>query len=175
MPSYHLGMEKEFLPIFKRAEQEGVGVILMKTNREMGDYHGAIPHYLATPGITTINKGAGSFSEIKKLVEASQQKADRQAGVRLRERVRLTMKGHCTMCGACTQNCPQGLEVADVVRCSDYYLENAEYVETAFETYRALSCAPSRSKCGNCDLCERACHNGVPVVHHIRRAETVLA
>ena len=113
--------------------------------------------------------------EIKKLVEASQQKADRQAGVRLRERVRLTMKGHCTMCGACTQNCPQGLEVADVVRCSDYYLENAEYVETAFETYRALSRAPSRSKCGNCDLCERACRNGVPVVHHIHRAETALA
>jgi predicted aldo/keto reductase-like oxidoreductase len=175
MPSYHMGMEEEFLPIFKRAEEEGVGVILMKTNRELSDYYEAIPHYLATPGITTINKGAESFPMIKQLIEASQQKADKQAGLRLRERMKLTMQGHCTMCGACSQNCPQGLEVADVVRCSDYYLEKSEYVETAFETYRALSRAPTPSVCGSCSLCEKACSSGVPVVHHIRRAENMLA
>ncbi len=33
MPAYSLSMEEEFLPLFKRAEKEGVGIVLMKTNR----------------------------------------------------------------------------------------------------------------------------------------------
>ena len=176
MPSYALNMEEEFLPIFERAHKEGVGVVLMKTNRGLnGAYEDSVPHYLGTTGITTINKGAASFPEIKKLVEASKGTANKQAGLQLRETMQVAMSGHCTMCGACEQNCPKGFQVADVVRCSDYYLENLEYVGTAFETYRGLSRAPSPSACGSCNLCERACRNGVPVVHHIRRAENVLA
>jgi len=176
MPAYNLSMEEEFLPIFERAEKEGVGIILMKTKRGLsGAYEEAVPHYLATAGITTINKGAESFSEVKKLIEASKGVADKQAGVRLREKAQLTMGGHCTMCGACDRSCPQGFPVADVVRCSDYYLENSEYVETALDTYRELSRVPTPAVCGSCNLCERACMNGVPVVHHIRRAESALA
>ena len=176
MPSYALSMEEEFLPIFERAHKEGVGVVLMKTNRGLnGAYEDSVPHYLGTTGITTINKGAASFPEIKKLVEASKGTVDKQASLRLRETVQVAMSGHCTMCGACEKSCPKGFQVADVVRCSDYYLENSEYVETAFETYRELNRTPSLSACGDCNLCELACRNGVPVVHHIRRAETVLA
>ncbi len=176
MPSYAMSMEEEFLPIFKRAEEQGVGVILMKTARGLGGaYADSVPHYLATPGITTITKGAASFQEVKQLVEASKAKADPQAGVLLRERAKLAMGGHCTMCGTCTRTCPKGFPVADVVRCSDYYLENAAYVDTAVETYRTLARAPSPAACGDCSLCEQACRNGVPVVHHIRRAEAALA
>jgi len=176
MPSYALSMEEEFLPIFERAHKEGVGVVLMKTNRGLnGAYEDSVPHYLGTTGITTINKGAASFPEIKKLVEASKGTADKQASLQLRETVQIAMSGHCTMCGACEKSCPKGFQVADVVRCSDYYLENTEYVGTAFETYRGLAQTPSPLACGSCNLCELACRNGVPVVHHIRRAETVLA
>jgi predicted aldo/keto reductase-like oxidoreductase len=176
MPSYTMSMEDEFMPIFERAEKGGIGVILMKTHRGLtGAYEEAIPHYLALPGVTTINRGAESFPQVKQFIEASKQKADKQAGIRLRERAKIAMVGHCTMCGACTQSCPKGIEVADVVRCSDYYLENAEYIETAYETYRELSLAPSLAVCGSCNLCEQACPYSVPVAHHLRRAETTLA
>ncbi len=176
MPAYSLSMEEEFLPIFKRANKEGLGIILMKTKRGVnGAYEAAVPQYLATAGITTINKGVTSFPEIKSLMEASNASADRQAGIRMREAARISMSGHCAMCGACEQSCPKGFQVADVVRCSDYYLENAEYMDLALETYRGLSRTPSIAACGDCNRCERACRNGVPVVHHIRRVETVLA
>lgn len=176
MPAYALSMEQEFLPIFERAQKENIGLILMKTSRGLkGAYEKSVPHYLATPGITTICKGADSFAEIQRLLDASKEVPDQQAGFDLREQARIAMSGHCTMCGACTQACPQGLDVADVVRCSDYYLENAEYVETAFDTYRMLSRTPSRAVCGSCRQCELACSNGVPVAHHIRRAESILA
>lgn len=176
MPAYALSMENEFMPIFEQAEKDGVGVVLMKTARGLnGVYEDSVPHYLATKGITTICKSAASFPEIKGLIEASKVAADKQAGIRLRETSQFAMSGHCQMCGACEESCPQGLQVADVVRCSDYYLEHPELVATAYETYRELSRVPTPSVCGNCSLCERACRNGVPVVHHIRRAETVLA
>jgi predicted aldo/keto reductase-like oxidoreductase len=176
MPSYSIADEEAFLPIFEQANKQGVGVILMKSGRGVqGAYEDAVPHYLATIGITTINKGAGNFQEIKKLVDASKTEPDKQAGIRLRRSATVAMSGHCLMCGACTDSCPKGLQVSDVVRCSDYYLENAEYFEMAFETYRGLSRTPSLAACGSCSACEQACGNNVPVIHHIRRAETALA
>lgn len=176
MPSYSMVDEEEFLPLFERASKEGLGIVLMKTARGVnGAYEDSVPHYLATTGVTTINKGVGSFLDIRKMVEASAKTADAQTGIRLRRSAQLAMNGHCLMCGACTQNCPQGFQVADVVRCSDYYLENAQYTDMAFETYRGLGGTPSLAACGDCNLCEHVCRNGVPVVHHIRRAETVLA
>ncbi len=177
MPSYNMSMEEEFLPVFERAEKEGLGIVLMKTKKGFsGDsYFDAVPHYLATAGVTTINKGVNSFQEIKAMAEASQREADPASGRRIREAVKVSMAGHCTMCGICEQECPLGLPVADVVRCSDYYMEQSEYVATAFETYSGLKQRPQASACGDCRLCERACRNGVPVVHHIRRAENALA
>ncbi|MBT8046298.1 MAG: aldo/keto reductase [Pontiella sp.] len=176
MPSYTLSMEEEFLPIFERAEKEGLGIILMKTHKNLtGSEFEVTPHYLATTGITTINRGVSSFADIKKLIEASKAPLDKQAGIRLRASAQVAMSGHCRMCGECETACPQGFQVADVVRCSDYYLEHAEYVETAYDTYRGLARTPRTDLCGDCNRCERACRNGVPVAHHIRRAETVLA
>lgn len=176
MPSYNIADEETFLPIFERAQQEGVGIVLMKSGRNVhGAYEDAVPHYLATTGVTTITKGVSRFQDIKKLVDASKTAPDKEAGVRVRNSAKVAMNGHCLMCGTCTQNCPKGLQVSDVVRCSDYYLENAEYVEMAFETYRGLSRTPSLATCGDCNVCVRACPNSVPIAHHIRRAETALA
>lgn len=176
MPAYSIVKEAEFLPIFERAKKEGVGVVLMKSGQGVnGAYEDAVPHYLATTGITTINKGANNFQDIKKLVEASNTEPDEQAGIRIRKSAKVAMSGHCLMCGVCTDRCPKDLQVSDVVRCSDYYLENAEYVEMAFETYRGLNRTPSLAACGVCSVCEQACGNNVPVLHHIRRAETALA
>jgi predicted aldo/keto reductase-like oxidoreductase len=177
MPSYNLTMEEEFKPIFEEVQKQDIGVVLMKTKKGItGDaYYDAVPQYLNTPGVTTISKGVESFQEIKAMLEATQRPADEAVARRVREAARIAMAGHCTMCGACQQECPQGLPVADVVRCSDYYMENPEYIETAFETYRELTSRPVASVCGSCSRCEKVCPNGVPIAHHIRRAENVLA
>jgi predicted aldo/keto reductase-like oxidoreductase len=177
MPSYNLTMEEEFLPIFKEAQKQDVGIVLMKTKKGIaGDtYYDSIPQYLATAGVCTISKGVTSFQEIKAIVEASQRSDDAATAHRVREAARVAMAGHCTMCGACEKECPQGLPVADVVRCSDYYMEHPEYVGTAFETYGELVSRPMTAVCGDCTRCEQACSNGVPIVHHIRRAENILA
>ncbi len=177
MPSYNFSMEEEFRPIFERAEKEGVGVVLMKTNKGLSGslYTEAIPHYLNIPAVATINRGMGSFQQIRTFLESAEKEADAGALKQIRESVSVAMTGHCTMCGICEKSCPQGFEVADVVRCSDYYLENSEYVELARETYQGLVHRPDAAVCSTCRICESACKNAVPIVHHIRRAETVLA
>jgi predicted aldo/keto reductase-like oxidoreductase len=176
MPAYDISQEERFLPIFARAQKEGVGVVLMKTKRGVnGVYEEVVPHYLATTGITTIVKAVDSFSDITNLIEASKKEPDQQAGIRIRKSAQTAMSGHCRMCGSCTSSCPKGLPVSDVVRCSDYYLEYTEHVETAFETYRGLGRRPLMSVCGNCAVCEQSCPNQVPVLHHLRRAERALA
>jgi len=177
MPSYNITMEEEFKPIFEQAQKDNIGIVLMKTKKGIGGdaYYDAIPQYLNTGGVTTINKGVESFQEIKAMLEATQRPADEAVARRVREAARVAMAGHCTMCGACQKECPQGLPVADVVRCSDYYMEHPEYVETAFETYGELKRPPMASVCGSCRRCEQVCPNSVPIAHHIRRAESVLA
>jgi len=92
MPSYNISMEEEFLPIFERAGKAGVGVVLMKSGRGLnGDaYYDAVPQYLATPGITTICKGYGSFRDVQKVIEASRQPADAEVGKRVREAAAVT-------------------------------------------------------------------------------------
>ncbi len=179
MPAYSYSMEDRdaFPALFERAEKEGLGIVLMKTRKNINDdlYFDAVPHYLATAGITTINKGLTSFQDIQRMLEAAAQPADPDKGFRIRDSISIASTGHCSMCGLCEQACPLGLPVADVVRCSDYYMEHPDYVETAFETYRELAQAPSAAICLDCTLCEQACRNGVPIVHHIRRAESVLA
>ena len=175
MPAYTITEEERFLPIFERAQKQGVGVVLMKTMRGVtGAYEELVPHYLATTGITTIVKGVDSFPEIMQLIAASKTEPDQEAGIRLRKSAEVAMSGHCLMCGTCTSSCPKGLPVSDVVRCSDYYLEHASHVETAFETYQELSRKPSVAICGECSVCESACPSRVPIRHHIRRAEHIL-
>ncbi|GAH18408.1 unnamed protein product, partial [marine sediment metagenome] len=179
MPAYSYSMEdrEEFPKLFQKAKKAGLGIVLMKTRKDIaGDvYFDAVPHYLATSGVTTINKGLSSFQDIKRMIEAVKQPADPDAARKLHDSIQITMTGHCSMCGACDRACPLGLPVADVVRCSDYYMEHSEYVETAVETYRELANAPSKARCGDCTLCEQACRNHVPIAHHIRRAEHALA
>ena len=177
MPAYNLDMEEEGRPILEQARKQDVGVVLMKTRRGLGGdaYHEAVPEYLATPGVTTLNKGMSSFAEITRMIQDSRVPSDQTRHMRLREAARLALSGHCAMSGTCNQVCPQQLAVSDVVRCSDYYLEQAEYAALAGETYRALPNRPERMSCGDCSLCAEACPQNVPIAMHINRAQELLS
>ncbi len=177
MPAYSLGMEDAFEDVFQQAQDRGTGVVLMKTGRGLGHdaYADAIPTYLNMPGVTTINKGMNSFDAVTRMLESARRRTSDEASTRLRSAARVAMSGHCIMCGACTNACPHSMPVADVVRCSDYYMEQPEYLAFAGEVYTSLPRRPADSLCGSCSSCETACPNGVPIRHHIRRADAMLA
>lgn len=164
MPSYNLTMEKECADVFKQAEKQGVGIILMKTQRQMNKdvYIKSVPKYLATPAVTTINKTLKTFADIDKMITAANAKLSKNVENEIEKIVSLAMVGHCAMCGKCSDNCPQGVAVADIVRCADYYMADSEYFETARETYAEID----TTKCVDCGKCEEVCPNDVPIKHY---------
>ncbi|MCX7847337.1 MAG: aldo/keto reductase [bacterium] len=175
MPSFNLTMKKECLPIFERAAKAGVGIILMKTENGLGalTYQKAIPVYLGLPGVATINKTITTFQQCDSLLSAAATPAASADAHEVERLARLTLAGHCTMCGACVAACPRGVAVADLVRCSDYYLSRADYVTAVQDTLAELPPHMGPQACTKCGTCERVCPQHVPVCHHIQRIATV--
>ncbi len=137
MPSYNLTMEKECADVFKQAEKQGVGIILMKTQRQMNKdvYAKSVAKYLSTPAVTTINKTLKTFADIDNMITAANLKLSKKEDAKIKEIAAIAMTGHCAMCGKCSENCPQGIAVADIVRCADYYMADNDYFDIARETY----------------------------------------
>ncbi len=178
MPSYNLSMKKSFTDIFDKAKKKNIGIVLMKTAKNLGGntYAEAVPAYLSTPGVTTINKTLTSFRAIDSILEWSNNKISALKMEQLHSLAELSGIGQCAMCGKCTDVCPENLAVSDLVRCSDYYLTDYEYYDIAKEVYTEAS--PSRSLkniCGDCTVCENNCPGNVPIKHHLLRAEKILS
>jgi predicted aldo/keto reductase-like oxidoreductase len=175
MPSYNLSMAEECAETFAQAAEKKVGVVLMKTPKGIGGdaYFAAIPTYLETPAVTTINRSMTSFEMVNRMIEAltPAPKEEQAAAQRL---ARVLAEGQCAMCGACTKACPKGLPVADLVRCSDYYFTHSECFSSAEDTYREIADS-IKAACDDCGACERVCKRHVPVRHHVHRATHVLA
>lgn len=177
MPAYNIEMEEEFAPVWAEAAKQDLGVVLMKTKRGLDgdDYNKAVARYLETKPVTTVLKGMASYNEVQELLEASHRTlvaADREM---LKHKAKIAMVGHCAMCGNCTSICPENIQVSDIVRCSDYYLSCSSMFELARETYAELPGRRDAGACADCGICEQQCPHQVPIIHHLKRAEQVLA
>ena len=177
MPSFNLGMREDCTPVLERAQKQNVPVLLMKTKHGLDDdgYGKAVPTYLGLPAVGTIIKTLSSFDAIDRMIGDATTKLSARDAADVDRIGRLAMAGHCTMCGVCTTVCPQGIPVADLVRCSDYYLAHSEYYQVAAETYAEVNCGRRAADCADCGLCEQTCRQDVPVRHHLRRADAMLA
>ena len=177
MPSYNLGMEADMRPLLERAEKANVGVVLMKTQHglDADAYGNAVAKYLATPGVTTICKTLNTFAAVDGMISDSGKRLDAKLDRTIRDAGRIGLAGRCSMCGVCDDVCPEGIDVADRVRCSDYYLAHSGYYGTAQEVFAGLKPWQGASVCTDCDLCEAACESGVPIRHHLNRVEKLLA
>ncbi len=173
MPAYNLTMAEECKEVFSRAKKDNLGIILMKSqkNIKQDDYVQAVSKYLQDPAITTINKTLNSFAQIKTLIEAANTPLPKKEDKKIEKKLEVAMIGHCTMCGKCTEACPNNLPVSDLVRCSDYYIDSAgSYVEFK-DVFSNLSKVQMPSECKDCGKCEKVCKFNVPIRHHLHRLD----
>lgn len=178
MPSYSVGQAKEFAEVFDQAAAQHVGITLMKTAHgvDAAAYEKLVPAYLALPAVATLNKTLGSFADIDRTIQSATATSSAALNAQeLETMAALATVGRCAMCGACNDACPMGLAVSDMVRCSDYYLAQSGYYPMARETYAGIAREQRAGACTRCGVCENICRNAVPIRHHLRRAEVLLA
>ena len=80
--------------------------------------------------------------------------------------VRADMVGACRLCGNCTAACPQGVAVADVLRCHAY-LHQYNDREMAESVYANLGYTPS-DRCADCGQCRKACPSSIDLPRAIQ-------
>lgn len=175
MPSYNLSMKKSFETIFEKCRKQNVAMMLMKTAKGLSGmtYEEAIPVYLEEPCMGTICKGMKSFSIVDSYLAAS----SAQVSVDLRQRAQMLAEnpipGDCQMCSRCTDACPNGLSVDDLVRSVSYYLDVSGDMDEGRDAYSDIPMHARAHMCQDCGRCEQACPNSVPVRQHIARAARI--
>ena len=87
--------------------------------------------------------------------------------------VAATWSSVCRMCGLCSQACPQGVAVADILRYERYYTGYGRPSE-ARVAYAALPESKRGSACSGCGTCEQVCRYGLRVRERVAQAHRTL-
>lgn len=81
---------------------------------------------------------------------------------------------YCRMCGECTGNCTQGLQVADMLRILTYADGYGQF-SLARERFRELAPHQTAVRCADCSECTVKCTHGVHVAERLTRAQELFA
>ena len=185
---------KEILPSMKKAREDGIGILSMKTLQGIGPQRRrrgqqqqqeqqqsaeeilaakckAIESALTKEGcVHSVNKSLNTFEELKNYsAVAKKMKAD-WAGQRLTEKEIKEMvdPSVCGACAACEAVCEPELALQGIMRCQTYY-DQAED-EYARMMYREIPPQFTAVACKDCGSCETACPRGLPIRQHLRQA-----
>jgi len=81
---------------------------------------------------------------------------------------------YCRGCNRCAGQCPQGLPVADMLRCLMYAEGYGEFA-LAREQFLTLPLSVRNVRCTDCPGCTVRCPNGVRVAERLVRVQEWLA
>jgi predicted aldo/keto reductase-like oxidoreductase len=146
----------------------------MKTMKGMGNrdlQKAYVKKLLSHPGITTINKGIGTFEMFDVYLEASQVVLSPSEDQTLQRYAETNRSENCMMCDACRQACPSQVEISTILRSKDYYFDQCRDMATALLTYQGIPVGKrGRSDCPRCRICESVCPNAIRVVERLEAA-----
>jgi predicted aldo/keto reductase-like oxidoreductase len=175
--------------VLEKAKKNDVGVVAMKTLmgarlNDMRPYESggatfsqaAFRWVLSGPNVDALVVSMTSQASIDEFVAASGDPRPRQGDLGLLQRYAQLQSGnYCRPgCNACEESCPQGVQIAEVLRTRmyeidyrDHALARAEYAELGAGAAACLSCAHR--------ACLGACPVGVPIAQFTRETATRLA
>jgi hypothetical protein len=183
-----IALQPELPRVLERAHAEGVGVVAMKTlmgarandmrpyEREGGTFaQAAFRWTLSNPHVDGLIVTMKSEAEIDEYLTASGSGAARKADLRLLEGY--AAKNGTTQCrqgcGECSESCPYGVPIGDVLRARMYAQDYGE-PENARASYAALGAGASPClSCAN-PACANACPYGLDIPELTRSTPEVL-
>ena len=189
--SYNFTMYKSLEPALEAAAQAGLGVVAMKTmaggfrkarpgselhaklSRE-GAMLAALKWVLRNPNVHTTIPSMTDMEQLEEnlraMAEPFSEKDERILAGRLRDIGPL----YCRGCNRCAGQCPQGLPVADMLRCLMYAEGYGEFA-LAREQFLTLPLSVRNVRCTDCPGCTVRCPNGVRVAERLVRVQEWLA
>ncbi|MGH0035630.1 MAG: aldo/keto reductase [Myxococcota bacterium] len=186
MLAYHHGAWPRLGEIARRAAEQGVGVVAMKTlkgarhrglleDRDESDSYtqAAFKWVLANPDVSCLVISFRELANVDEYLYASGRRPG-AADLALLEKYDRAIEGkHCyPHCGACLDSCPHGVPIDDVLRHRMYFESYGEQKE-AMRLYARLE--RDASVCASCPApCAAACPHGVPIPEATREAHDLL-
>lgn len=121
----------------------------------------------SVPSMNTIEEVEQDIAAVsKKLSYRESEALDRFAA--------LIDKDYCRMCGTCTESCPEGVAVSEIMRYRMYY-EWYGYRDYAASLYRELPISQTFAGCTKCGKCTQSCPYGLAVLDRLEAAHSMLA
>jgi aryl-alcohol dehydrogenase-like predicted oxidoreductase len=176
-----LGLGEGIAAAIADAAASGIGVIAMKT--QAGGYPveggGPSPHQaalawvLSNPGVATTIPSMVSYAQVDENLKASGMRLSWRGIKTLSRYEEVIGDRHCGLCGECAGRCPNGVDVAGVLRSLTYF-EGYGQVALARDSYRGLG-DTGASACSSCSECVVPCRLGLAVGRLAGKAHTLLA
>jgi uncharacterized protein len=181
--SYANTSNPEFMASLERARAAGVAIMAMKglpkraegaEALEQKDLYASLCSSMITKGAHAVLASMGSHQ----VVDMYRNILDKRIGFNsrsLESRYWAEQEGnYCAMCGNCKNICPNGVDVASIVR---FRMYNNDYRmhDYARVKYAGLDSSCSGANCRECGLCESSCTRSLPLRSMIAEAHGTLA
>jgi uncharacterized protein len=158
----------------KKVHEKGIAVMAMKTMRDLKEPElqtAYLKKILASPAVTTVNKGFNNFETFDAYLKAARESLTAQEDGMLHRHASLNSSALCAMCGACTRACPRRIEVSSLLISKTYYHDQLNDMNAALAFYRDLPRnRRHENNCTKCRMCERACPKGIRIVQQLEEA-----
>jgi hypothetical protein len=172
--------------VIELAEKHDVGVVAMKTmaggeRQDLAKYQNSgislprakLKWVLENRAVAAAIVEMITFDMLEEDIAASGTPLSSEEETALLDHVRSRWNRTCRLCGDCRSVCPRGVAIPDIFRYARYHVEHGKEA-LAGARYRRLPAGRRADDCDACGRCMAACPNGLPIVHMLQKAHTLL-
>jgi len=167
------------------AKKANVGVVIMKAVKALSPlaktttpksvlFQGALKWVLEHDSVSNIIPTMANIQEVEEDIFVVGKKMSYGQRRALELYAQAIDRDYCRMCGTCTQNCPRGVEVTDILRYRTYYVADGD-TAGATTLYRSLAVEQTVANCNKCGICNDACPYHLNVVEKLHQAHVMMA
>jgi predicted aldo/keto reductase-like oxidoreductase len=189
--SYNFTMDPATDTLIESAAKAGVGIVAMKVMaggfrsvkpgqqvnealKREGALLAALKWALKNPNVTNAIPSITDMEQLDENMRAMSVPFSDADQKTLSAQLEYIRPLYCRMCGSCTGQCPEGVQVADVLRYLSYAEGYGEF-QLARESFLSLPSEVRDVRCDRCASCAIQCPNGVKVAERLRTAQELLA
>lgn len=178
MPRYNPPIRDDLDPLLQRAREKGIACQAMKVFQGIRDkslWAASLKDLYRRDKMHVAFITFKSHEAIEAHTRVVGQLPERAEAESLDAYVAAHRSEVCVGCATCTDACPQGVAIPDILRFSRYYAQECGEAAAARGLYRALPPGRTAAACRDCGACERACPSGLPVRRFLQEAHRALA